>query len=140
MVKVTGGGRKVGNVAEHLTYISQDGELELETDDGQRVSKAGQKDLLRDWHLDLSAGQYRPPPRSPKKPYLGIKLVHNIVLSMPAPTPPGKVLAAARTFAREKFGLNHRYVMALHLCAAVVYVERPPRPGSGCHQQGNHST
>ena len=114
MVKVTGGGRKVGNVAAHLAYISQDGELELETDDGQRVSKAGQKDLLRDWHLDLSPGQYRPPPRSPKKPYRGIKLVHNIVLSMPAPTPPGKVLAAARTFARERFGLNHRYAMALH--------------------------
>lgn len=113
-MKVTGGGRKIGNVAAHPAYISQDRELELETDDGQRVSKAGQKDLLRDWHLDLSAGQYRPPPRSPKKSYRGIKLVHNIVLSMPAPTPPGKVLAAARTFAREKFGLNHRYVMALH--------------------------
>lgn len=114
MVKVTGGGRKVSNVAAHLAYISHDGELELETDDGHRLSKAGQKDLLKDWHLDLSPGQYRPPPRSPKKPYRGIKLVHNIVLSMPAPTPPDKVLAAARTFAREKFGLNHRYALALH--------------------------
>lgn len=70
MVKVTGGGRKVSNVAAHLAYISHDGELELETDDGQRVSKAGQKGLLRDWHLDLSPGQYRPPPRNPKKPQL----------------------------------------------------------------------
>src|SRR6185437_2067499 len=39
---------------------------------------------------------------------------HNIVLSMPAPTPPDKVLAAARTFARERFGLKYRYAMALH--------------------------
>jgi hypothetical protein len=78
------------------------------------VPKAGQKELLRDWHLELSAGQYRPPPRSTKKPYAGIKLVHNIVLSMPAPTPPDKVLAAARTFARERFGLKYRYAMALH--------------------------
>jgi hypothetical protein len=33
---------------------------------------------------------------------------------MPAPTPPEKVLAAAKTFAREKFGAKHRYAMALH--------------------------
>jgi hypothetical protein len=114
MVKVTGGGRKVKAVAAHLVYISHDGELELETDDGQRVPESGQKELLRDWHLDLSAGQYRPRPRSTKKASAGIKLVHNIVLSMPAPTPPDKVLAAARTFARERFGLKYRYAMALH--------------------------
>jgi hypothetical protein len=114
MVKVTGGGRKVGAVAAHLVYISHNGGLELETDDGQRVPKAGQNELLRDWHLELSAGQYRPPPRGTKKPFAGIKLVHNIVLSMPAPTPPDKVLAAARTFARERFGLKYRYAMALH--------------------------
>jgi hypothetical protein len=114
MVKVTGGGRKLKAVAAHLIYISHGGELELETDDGQRVSQAGQTELLRDWHLDLSAGQYRPPPRTTKKPFAGIKLAHNIVLSMPAPTPPDKVLAAARTFARERFGLKYRYAMALH--------------------------
>jgi hypothetical protein len=94
IVKVTGGGRKIGAVAAHLVYISHNGELELETDDGQRVSMAGQKELLRDWHLELSPGQYRPPPHGPKKPFTGVKLVHNIVLSMPAPTPPDKVLAA----------------------------------------------
>jgi len=43
-----------------------------------------------------------------------LKLVHNIVLSMPAPTPPEKMLAAARKFTNEKFALQHRYAMALH--------------------------
>ena len=33
---------------------------------------------------------------------------------MPRPTPPDKVLKAAKTFARENFGLQHRYAMALH--------------------------
>ncbi|MBW4053641.1 MAG: relaxase/mobilization nuclease domain-containing protein [Proteobacteria bacterium] len=113
-MKVTGGGRNVGAVAAHIAYISHHGGIELETDDGQRVSKAGQKELLNDWHLDLSAGQYRPAPRSAKNSVGGIKLVHNIVLSMPAPTPSDKVLAAAKTFAREKFGLKYRYAMALH--------------------------
>ena len=110
MVKVTGGGKKVAAVAAHLSYISQQGELELETDEGQRE---GHGMLLKDWHLELSAGQYR---KSPGRDGTArsVKLVHNIVLSMPAPTPPDKVLAAAKTFAREKFALKHRYAMALH--------------------------
>ena len=113
MVKVTGGGKTVGAVVAHLAYISQRGELEIETDEGERISKAEQKALVRDWHLELTAGQYREPQDS-GKPGRSIKLVHNIVLSMPAPTPPDKVLAAARVFAREKFGVKHRYAMALH--------------------------
>jgi hypothetical protein len=113
MVKVTGGGRKSGAVAEHFAYISHQGEIDLETDDGLRVPKSGHKELLRDWHLELSAGQYRPL-REGAGIRTRIKLVHNIVLSMPAPTPPDNVLAAAKTFAREKFALSHRYVMALH--------------------------
>ena len=115
MVKVSGGGRSIGAVAAHVAYISQRGEIEIETDDGQRVSREGQKDLFRGWHLDLSPGQYRPAPRGSKRSVPGIKLVHNIVLSMPAPTPPDKVLAAAKTFAREKFGLKYRYATALHM-------------------------
>ena len=57
MVKVTGGGRRIGSVAAHLAYISHQGELDLDTDEGQRVSREGQKELLRSWHLELSAGQ-----------------------------------------------------------------------------------
>jgi hypothetical protein len=113
MVKVTGGGKKVGAVAAHFSYISQHGELEIETDRGERVTEDAQKALLKGWHLDLSAGQYRGP--SGTKAFARpVKLVHNIVLSMPSPTPPDKVLAAARVFAREKFGAKHRYAMVLH--------------------------
>jgi hypothetical protein len=110
VVKVTGGGRKIRAVAAHFSYISANGEHEIETDEGERVSKEGHKALLKDWHLELSAGQYR----EEHSGRSGVKLVHNIVLSMPYPTPPEKVLAAAKTFAREKFALQHRYAMALH--------------------------
>jgi hypothetical protein len=113
MVKVTGGGRRLGAVAAHLSYVSQHGKLDLESDDGQRVSKVGQKEFLRSWHLELSPGQYRHP-RGQGFGTPGVKLVHNITFSMPAPTPPEAVLAATKAFAREKFGLKHRYVMALH--------------------------
>jgi hypothetical protein len=113
MVKVTGGGQRVGAVAAHFSYISQHGELEIETDRGERVSEEGQKALLKDWHLELTTGQYRGP-RGTRDFARPVKLVHNIVLSMPSPTPPVKMLAAAKVFAREKFGAKHRYAMVLH--------------------------
>jgi Relaxase/Mobilisation nuclease domain len=114
MVKVTGGGTKTGAVAAHLAYISRNGKLAIETDEGDRVAdQDAQKALLRDWHLDLSAGLYRAP-RDGRATARAVKLVHNIVLSMPSPTPADKVLAAARKFAREKFALQHRYAMVLH--------------------------
>jgi hypothetical protein len=113
MVKVTGGGTRRGAVAAHFAYISRRGALEIETDEGERIGRPDeQKRLLDDWHLELTAGQYRRqvdggPARRPAK------LVHNIVLSMPAPTHPDLVLAAARKFARQKFA-QHRYAMVLH--------------------------
>jgi hypothetical protein len=42
------------------------------------------------------------------------KLTHHIVLSMPVETPPERLLAAAKGFARDEFALQHRYAMALH--------------------------
>jgi hypothetical protein len=42
------------------------------------------------------------------------KLVHKILFSMPAGTPPKKVLGAVKDFAREEFALKHRYAMVLH--------------------------
>lgn len=113
MVKVTGGGTSADAVSAHFGYISRHGELEIETDEGERIPKEAQKEFLADWHLELTAGQYRAG-RDGKQEARKVKLVHKIVLSMPALTPPEKVLAAARTFAREKFALQHRYAMVLH--------------------------
>jgi hypothetical protein len=114
MVKVTGGGTKTGAVAAHFAYIGRKDELAIETEEGDWIiGRDEQKALLKDWHLALSAGQYRVP-RDGRTTARKTKLVHNIVLSMPFPTPPQKVLAAARVFGREKFGNRHRYAMVLH--------------------------
>jgi len=133
MVKVTGGGRSVRAVAAHIAYIRHHGEVELESDRGERIREDAQEEFLTTWHLEVSKGQYRSklPARSVAS---GIKLVHNVVLAMPAGTPPDKVLAAARTFAREKFSA-HRYVLALHThqrhphVHLVVKAERETEPG-----------
>jgi hypothetical protein len=50
------------------------------------------------------------------------KLVHNIILSMPSKTPPARLLAASRGFAREEFALKHRYAMVLHTDQAHPHV------------------
>lgn len=107
------GGNSLRSVSRHFSYIGRDGNLELETDNGELVQgkDAGQR-LLKDWDLDLD--EYRKQmalaPVSGRAP----KLVHKIVLSMPPGTPFKGVLQAARDFAREEFAFKHRYALVLH--------------------------
>jgi hypothetical protein len=113
MVKISGGGQSAKAVAAHFNYIGRR-EFDIETDDGQRVKgKDAVNALIEDWELDLDAAESRSPYRgaSGRKP---AKLVHNIVLSMPAGTPAQGVLDASRAFAREQFALKHRYAFVLH--------------------------
>ena len=115
MVKVlTRGGQDLKAVRAHLAYLTRGAKLDIEADDGDQMSgKESEKDLLEDWNLDLE--EYRRGsrlgPRENRKPP---KLVHKILFSMPPGTPPDKVLAAVKNFAREEFALKHRYAMILH--------------------------
>ncbi|WP_235505957.1 relaxase/mobilization nuclease domain-containing protein [Variovorax sp. Root411] len=114
IVKVSGGGRDVGGVEAHLRYIGRHGKLQLESDEGlAQQGRGAAREITADWQLELCRSQYKPKP-APGQKDMRAKLVHNIVLSMPAGTPPEKVLAAARVFARENFALQYRYAMVLH--------------------------
>lgn len=116
MIKVTGDGGSTSRrgVIAHFSYIGRQGAVEIETDDGQRLAeRTAAQSLFNDWDLDLQtdrqrndlfATNRRKPPR----------LIHKVVFSMPAGTPPQKVLSAVRDFAREEFGTKHRYAMVLH--------------------------
>jgi hypothetical protein len=104
----------LASISRHVGYIGRYGDLELETDDGERLRGKGVgRQLLEDWDLDLdehrretglAAALGRQPP----------KLVHKLMFSMPPGTPPDGVLAAARNFLREQFALKHRYAFVLH--------------------------
>ncbi|MEJ8851855.1 relaxase/mobilization nuclease domain-containing protein [Variovorax rhizosphaerae] len=135
MVKVSGGARESGGAKAHLKYIGRHGKLEIETDDGMSLLGRDVADrLLSDWQLDLCRSQYKAKPAAGQKDTRA-KLTHNIVLSMPAGTPPEKVLRAAQVFARENFALQYRYAMALHTDQAhphvhlVVKCEHETEPG-----------
>jgi hypothetical protein len=101
-------------VASHMAYLSRRGELELETDDSQRVQgKQAEKDLLDDWEISSSGGRRyldRRAVATGKSP----RLVHKLMFSMPPGSPPDKVLEAVKTLARNEFALKHRYAMVLH--------------------------
>ena len=115
MVKVLNrGGTDLGAVRRHINYLDRGGELEIETDEGERLEgKGAVKVLLDDWDLDLDEDR----PTADLKPWgrgKAPKLVQKLLFSMPAGTPPKKVLAAVKNFAREEFGAKHRYAMVLH--------------------------
>lgn len=115
MVKVLSrGGQDLRAVGRHMSYLSRSGALELETDDGERLGGRGaEKALLEDWDLDLEEDR-RSATLAPRARAASPKLVHKLLFSMPPGTPPGKVLAAVKDFAREEFSLRHRYALVLH--------------------------
>lgn len=104
---------KLQSIARHLNYIGRRGELELETDDGERLQErdAGRR-LVEGWDLDLD--QDRRDSKLSASTGRAPKLVHKIILSMPPGTPASGVHEAARNFAREEFALKHRYALVLH--------------------------
>jgi hypothetical protein len=109
---VSAGSNNLPAIRWHLKDISYGKHRMLETDDGERIAdKAAASRLVEDWDLDLdelTGMVYFPTRHKPRK------LVHKLLFSMPAGTSPDKLLAAVRAFAREAFGFDHRYALALH--------------------------
>jgi len=78
-----------------------------------RQGKGVGRELLSDWDLDLETHS-RESEFAKTRGRPAAKLVHKLMFSMPPGTPPKKVLAAVRNFARKEFALKHRYAMVLH--------------------------
>ena len=107
MVKITGRTKDVAHLKSHLAYITRNGELEGETEQGATlVGRSGLKDLQQRWEDDAGLDDKRRRDGS---------LSINIILSMPAGTDAVAVKESARAFAIETFGDNHDYVFVQHL-------------------------
>ncbi|CAN7309160.1 relaxase/mobilization nuclease domain-containing protein [Caballeronia sp. LjRoot34] len=108
MVKITNkasGSNGIGAIRRHLDYISRNGKVEMEDQDGQSISGAGAlRDLVEEWRR----GGWGIPAESRRRE------TFNILLSMPPGTDRQAVRDAAREFARIEFGDNHAYVFAAH--------------------------
>jgi Relaxase/Mobilisation nuclease domain len=115
MVKVINKGAHTPvGIRRHFDYIGRKGDVEIETDDGDRLRGRDIGNALQEeWNLDLIEvrGKTNLTASKPKEPP---RLVYKLIFSMAAGTPPEKVKTAVRNFAREEFALKHRYAMALH--------------------------
>jgi hypothetical protein len=106
MVKITGRTRDGGHLGRHLDYISRNGALVLEGEDGERLAgRDAVRALAEDWAAELAME----PGRRKDSP---VSL--SVVLSMPAGTEPHRLHDAARAFAAATFGGRFPYVFALH--------------------------
>jgi hypothetical protein len=107
MVKITGRTKTVAHLKSHLAYITRNGELDAETEQGATLAgRTGLKDLQQQWEDDAGLDNKRRRDGS---------LSVNIILSMPAGTDAVAVKESARAFAIETFGDNHDYVFVQHL-------------------------
>jgi hypothetical protein len=108
MVKITNkasSAQGMGAVRRHLRYISRNGQVELEDQNGDRISGAeAVRDLARTWQL----GGWGIPEASHRRE------VFNVLLSMPPGTNRQAVRDAARDFAAIEFGDGRAYVFAAH--------------------------
>lgn len=105
MVKVSGGGKGMKAIKAHMDYISRNGDVALENENGEVIAgKEAVRDLRDEWKNSL----YGIPEESDKKE------AFNIVLSMPPGTDRKAVTDAAREFAKTEFSGNFQYVFATH--------------------------
>ena len=104
MVKISGGGKDMRSIKAHMDYISRNGEVELEDEQGRiHLGKEDVRDVRDDWRgggIPYEDGKKRE--------------AFNIVLSMPPGTDRKSVTDAAREFAKSEFGGNFHYVFATH--------------------------
>lgn len=104
MVKVTGGGRGMLAIAAHFRYISKNGQLDIENEQGDTVrGKSAMYELTDDWRYGGSLIE----------DFGHRREAFNIMLSMPRSTDPMMVQRAAREFAQTELA-DHKYVMVLH--------------------------
>lgn len=119
VVKISGGGKGMKQIKDHLDYISRNGQIELEDQDGNTTTgREGLRDLRDEWRY----GGFQIPEDGTKRE------AFNIVLSMPEGTDPLAVKKAARDFAAREFS-DHQYVMALH----TFDTDPDPEPSKSPH-------
>jgi len=105
MVKISGGGKNMPHIQAHMHYISRQGQLKLEDENGElHQGKEGLQDIQDGWCYGKNAV-----PKTGEKR----KEAFNIILSMSPGTDAQSVKNAARAFAQAQFKY-HQYVFAAH--------------------------
>ncbi|MCM8738855.1 relaxase/mobilization nuclease domain-containing protein [Azospirillum sp. A1-3] len=109
MVKIAGrAGGGGADLHNHLAYITRQGRLSAETQDGERIGAPARLDaLIEEWLLANAAEA-----RGANDPSATQAVA--LIVSMPPGTPPDPVEAAARAWAQDIFARRHDWVMVRH--------------------------
>lgn len=119
MVKLAKATKGLRGISNNLTYISRNGKLDIEDQDGHIIrGKEAVGDLKHEWHH----GGFPIPEHSTMRD------AFHIILSMPKLTDPISVQRAAREFAKREFA-NYQYAMVLH----TFETDPDPNPSSHPH-------
>lgn len=103
LVKVTGRKKGAEHLGAHLDYIGRNGEIAVETRDGEVISdKDSLKQIAQEWSDPLYWRE--------RATVSAVAMV----FSMPEGTNPETVRQAVRETAEQMLGDNHDYLMALH--------------------------
>jgi len=102
-VKVTGSARGLRGIKEHLAYITRNGKLVGERENGERIEGAAEvRAVAEEWWAD-GAGRRK-----------STRDTINLILSMPPGTDQTAVAQASRAFAQKTFGGTYDYLLAHH--------------------------
>ena len=108
MVKVTGRTRGIVHLKAHLDYVTRNGKLLAETQDGEQFQDRQRLRELHDEWLLANAAEARG-----RNTPQGAQSV-GLILSMPPGAPRDRVQDAARTWARATFTDQHDWIMVRH--------------------------
>jgi hypothetical protein len=121
LVRISGGGKSIRHIKAHLDYISRNGQIPLEDQNGDKLYGKEDVGAIRDeWQFGGFAMEEGATSRQ----------AFNIILSMPAGTSDIAVLWAARVFAASVFK-NYQYAMSLH--TQDTYPDTDPSPNPHVH-------
>lgn len=114
MVKITGRTKGPDHLIAHLAYITRDGALSAETEQGVVLTgRYGLRDLQTRWLDDVALDG-----RRRRDGTLSV----NLILSMPPGTEPAKVRDAVRAFALDAFEGRHDFAFVQHADEAHPHV------------------
>ena len=109
VVKISSYSHSAGAVWDRVNYIARDGELEVETPHGEKLTQAELEERVEGWRTETGARRRE-------------QISMSAVASFPQGVDQEQATEAARQFFQEAFADNHDYVFAGHTDAKNFHV------------------
>ena len=109
VVKISSYSHGGAAVWDRVNYVARDGELEVETANGETLDQVQLEQMVEDWSGETEERTKR-------------QIAMSAVVSFPKGVDEEKATEAARQFFREAFADNHDYVFAAHTDAKNFHV------------------